>query len=77
MGGGHGGGDFGLALGFYEACKAVKEGVPVEEAQLQHIGCTLEEAVRSHGAVFAAEEARREKKSVNWDQWWEKNVDGV
>ena len=77
MGGGHGGGDFGLAVGFYEACRAVKHGMEVEEAQRLHIGCTLEEAVRSHGVVFAAEEARREKKSVNWDEWWRKTVDGM
>ena len=77
MGGGHGGGDTGLATGFYEACRAVKEGMPVAEAQALYLGCTLEEVVRSHGVVFAAEEARVERKSVRWKEWWKRNVDGM
>ena len=77
MGGGHGGGDVGLSMGFFEACRAVKGGMKVEEAQKLHLGCTLEEVVRSHGVVFAAEEARKGKKSVRWEEWWAKNLDGV
>lgn len=74
MGGGHGGGDAGLAGSFVEACQAVEGGMRVEEAQMQHLGCTLEEVVRSHGLVFAAEEARKGKKSVDWKEWWKRNI---
>lgn len=67
----HGGGDYGLARGFVEAVEAVvNEGWRVEEAQARFVGCTLEEAVRSHAVVFAAEEARREEKVVKWKEWW-------
>ena len=70
-GGGHGGGDAGLAQQYVQAINAVKtEGVSVEEAQREHVGCTLEDAIRSHAMVFAAEEARREKKVVDWRAWW-------
>lgn len=74
-GGGHGGGDAGLARQFIQAVEAVKNGgwSPVR-AQKRFIGATLEEIVRSHAAVFAAEEARREKKVVNWQEWWDREV---
>ncbi|KAL8792502.1 MAG: hypothetical protein Q9195_004872 [Heterodermia aff. obscurata] len=77
-GGGHGGGDEGLAGAFVDAVEAVgvgmggeggKEGkgrMGVEEAQRRYVGCTLEEAVRSHAVVFAAEEARRGGRVVEW-----------
>ena len=75
-GGGHGGGDAGLARQFVKAIAAVKAGeMSVAEAQKVHVGCTLEEAIRSHAMVFAAEEARREKKVVNWLEWWKTNVE--
>lgn len=75
-GGGHGGGDAGLAQQYIKAMSAVKnEGVSVEEAQRIHIGCTLEDAIRSHAMVFAAEEARRERKVVDWRAWWTANVE--
>ena len=77
MGGGHGGGDAGLAISFFEACRAVKEGMSVAEAQKRYLGCTLEEVVRSHGMVFAAEDARQERQSVRWQDWWRRNTDGV
>lgn len=77
MGGGHGGGDAGLALGFVEACTAVRAGMQVEEAQMLHLGCTLEEVVRSHGVVFAAEAARKGRKSIDWKRWWTSNVHHV
>ena len=77
MGGGHGGGDAGLAMGFFESCKAVKGGMGVEEAQMKYLGCTLEEVVRSHGVVFAAEEARRGRTAVDWGDWWRRNVEGL
>jgi predicted dehydrogenase len=74
-GGGHGGGDAGLARQFIQAVEAVKNGgwSPVR-AQKRFIGATLEEVVRSHAAVFAAEEARRGKKVVDWQEWWDKEV---
>ena len=75
-GGGHGGGDAGLARQFVKAIAAVKAGeMSVAEAQKVHVGCTLEEAIRSHAMVFAAEEARRERKVVNWLEWWKTNVE--
>jgi predicted dehydrogenase len=67
----HGGGDYGLARSFVRAVDAVEnEGWDVQRAQTHFVGCTLEEAVRSHAVVFAAEEARREEKVVRWKEWW-------
>ena len=75
-GGGHGGGDACLALQFVKAINAVKEGeMTVTEAQRVHVGCTLEEVIRSHAMVFAAEEARKERKVVDWSEWWKCNVE--
>ncbi|THX12810.1 streptomycin biosynthesis protein StrI [Aureobasidium pullulans] len=72
-GGGHGGGDYGLATQFLKAINAVKsKEMSIEEAQTTHLGCTLEEVIRSHALVFAAEEARLENKVVDWQQWWDK-----
>lgn len=77
-GGGHGGGDAGLAQQFVRAIQAVKMGeMTVAEAQSTHIGCTLEEIIRSHAMVFAAEEARKERKVVDWTDWWKANVDNA
>ena len=74
----HGGGDYGLARGFVSAVEAVvNEGMGVGEAQSRFVGCTLEEAVRSHAVVFAAEEARREEKVVRWKEWWEGKLSSV
>jgi predicted dehydrogenase len=68
----HGGGDWGLTRMFVGAVDAVENlGWEVSDAQAEFIGCTLEEAVRSHAVVFAAEEARREEKVVQWEAWWE------
>lgn len=75
MRGGHGGGDAGLAGSFAEACRAVTGGMRVEEAQMLHLGCTLEEVVRSHGVVFAAEDARKGRKSIGWEEWWTRNAE--
>jgi predicted dehydrogenase len=67
----HGGGDYGLARQFVSAVEAVEcFGVGVEEAQGRFVGCSLEEAVRSHAVVFASEEARREERVVRWGEWW-------
>ena len=74
-GGGHGGGDDGLARQYISAINAVKnQGMSVADAQRQFIGCTLEDVVRSHALVFAAEEARKERKVVDWSEWWERSV---
>ncbi len=75
LGGGHGGGDAGLAEQYVKAIDAVKnQGMSVPEAQSLHIGCSLEEVVRSHAMVFAAEEARKQRKVVDWAEWWRANV---
>ncbi|KAG9233520.1 NAD binding Rossmann fold oxidoreductase-like protein [Amylocarpus encephaloides] len=77
-GGGHGGGDDGLARQFILAVDAVKNhNVDVEEAQRIHVGCSLEEVIRSHAMVFAAEEARRSKAVLDFPQWWKNNVDSA
>ncbi|KAH0090901.1 hypothetical protein KCU84_g8173, partial [Aureobasidium melanogenum] len=68
----HGGGDYGLATQFLKAIDAVKsKKMSIEEAQTQHLGCTLEEVIRSHALVFAAEEARLEKKVIDWQHYWD------
>lgn len=70
----HGGGDWGLAGAFVQAVENVnKETMNVAQAQRDLVGCDLEEIILSHAVVFAAEEARREKKVVNWPEWWLKN----
>ncbi|KAH6648242.1 hypothetical protein BKA67DRAFT_522195 [Truncatella angustata] len=72
---GHGGGDVGLTRQFILAVDRVKNhGWSAEKAQTEYIGCTLEEVVRSHAMVFAAEEARTDKKVLGWKQWWADNV---
>lgn len=74
-GGGHGGGDDGLAQQFLKAINAVNNhDMTIEEAQTEHLGCALEEVIRSHALVFAAEEARRERKVVDWKLWWSERV---
>ena len=74
-GGGHGGGDDGLARQFILAVDKVKNGsMSVKEAQAKYVGCDLEEVIRSHAVVFAAEEARTAKKVVEFEAWWEANV---
>jgi len=67
----HGGGDGGLANAFVTAVYAVeREGCDVRSAQQKFVGCTLDDAIRGHALVFAAEEARREEKVVKWSTWW-------
>jgi predicted dehydrogenase len=71
----HGGGDLGLTQQFVTACDMVKNhSWAAGRAQDEFIGCTLEEAVRSHAMVFAAEEARLGNKVVNWAEWWDKAI---
>jgi hypothetical protein len=72
---GHGGGDAGLTRQFILAVDQVKNhGLAADKAQAEYIGCSLEEIIRSHAMVFAAEEARTGKKVVDWKQWWDKEV---
>ena len=74
-GGGHGGGDAGLAKNFMRAvADVINKRRPANEAQLLHVGCSLDDIIRSHAFVFAAEEARLESKVVNWNDWWNANV---
>ncbi|KAJ9614248.1 hypothetical protein H2200_002384 [Cladophialophora chaetospira] len=75
-GGGHGGGDGGLAKQFVLAIDQVKNhGIPVKEAQQEYIGCSLEEIVRSHAMVFAAEEARKTQLWLDFPSWWKREVE--
>lgn len=76
LGGKHGGGDKGLVQQFVKAIHAVKSKTSsVEDAQKTHIGCTMEDIIRSHAMVFAAEEARKQKKVIDWKKWWFNNVE--
>ncbi|KAL8719091.1 MAG: hypothetical protein Q9225_003850 [Loekoesia sp. 1 TL-2023] len=77
-GGGHGGGDDGLTRHFVNAIEAVmQDTMPIQDAQMLHIGCTLDEVIRSHAMVFAAEDARRKKSVIDWQGWWQENVESV
>ena len=72
---GHGGGDDGLARQFVLAVDRVKNhGEDVGCAQEKYVGCSLEEIVRSHAVVFAAEEARRTGTVLDFPEWWTKEV---
>jgi hypothetical protein len=73
----HGGGDVLMAENFCRAVQAVVEGeMAPDVAQRVWLGCEIEEIVRSHVAVFAAEKARRERAVVDWEQFWEEEVEG-
>ena len=75
-GGGHGGGDEGLARQFLMAVNAVDSGeLSAADAQVKFLGCDLEEAFRSHAMVFAAEEARTKRLVVDWKKWWSERVE--
>ncbi|KAI1819412.1 NAD(P)-binding protein [Xylaria intraflava] len=71
---GHGGGDHGLTRQFVLAVDSVKNGWDAQNAQREFIGCSLEQIIRSHAMVFAAEEARKQKRTIDWQTWWDKNV---
>jgi predicted dehydrogenase len=67
----HGGGDLGLAQAFVEAVESADNGeMSVEDAQRRFVGGDLDEFIRSHAVVFAAEEARIGKKVVDFRSWW-------
>lgn len=71
----HGGGDFGLAQAFVEAVQKADSGeMSIDEAQKRYVGCDLEEIIRSHAVVFAAEEARLEKKVIDFPSWWQQKL---
>jgi hypothetical protein len=56
-GGGHGGGDLGLARNFVDAVRCHDQSL---------LGTTVSEVLKSHLTVFAAEHARRENKVVDY-----------
>ncbi|KAK5106647.1 hypothetical protein LTS08_000768 [Lithohypha guttulata] len=67
----HGGGDWGLAGAFVRAVEAVDNGTAtVAEAQTSFVGCDLDEIIRSHAVVFAAEHARTQRNVVSFPDWW-------
>jgi hypothetical protein len=67
----HGGGDFGLAQAFVAAVQSTDSGeMPVELAQKRFVGCDLDEVIRSHAVVFAAEDARAGRKVIDFKRWW-------
>ncbi|KAF2724599.1 NAD binding Rossmann fold oxidoreductase-like protein [Polychaeton citri CBS 116435] len=72
----HGGGDIGLTQQFVKAVISVKEGkMDVNAAQVEFLGCTMEDIIRSHAAVFCAEEARISGRVIDWQEWWHTNVE--
>ncbi|CAF3625772.1 unnamed protein product [Fusarium graminearum] len=74
-GGGHGDGDEGLTRQFVLAVDRVKNhGEKVSTAQREYIKCNLRDVIMSHSMVFAAEEARKGRKVVDFQQWFEKEV---
>lgn len=67
----HGGGDWGLAGSFVAAVRAVnEEQMSVAQAQRTFIGCDLEECIRSHAVVFAAEHSRINHDVISYPAWW-------
>lgn len=67
----HGGGDIGLTTKFMSAVDRVKNRhMSIAEAEDKFLGCSLEEILRSHALIFAAEEARKENKVIDWKTWW-------
>ncbi|KAE8444126.1 hypothetical protein EG329_000814 [Mollisiaceae sp. DMI_Dod_QoI] len=72
---GHGGGDESMAEKFCQAVQAVTSGdMEAGEAQRSWLGCDIEEIVRSHLVVFAAEKARRERVVVDWQSFVEERM---
>lgn len=67
-GGGHGGGDAGLAAGFVGAIREVLEGGDVKTAQWKWLGTDVTEAWMAHKAVFWAEQARLERRVLGWNE---------
>lgn len=59
-GGGHGGGDLGLARAFVKA---------VAEKDAKHLGVTPEDVLRSHLMVFASEASRKEGRVISYQEY--------
>lgn len=59
-GGGHGGGDMGLARAFIKA---------VAEKDAKHLGVTPDDVLRSHLMVFASETSRKEGRIVDYGEY--------
>jgi hypothetical protein len=74
---GHGGGDESMVENFCKAVQAALSGeMEASAAQKLWLGCEIEEIVRSHIAVFAAEKARKERVVVGWEKFWDDEVEG-
>ncbi|CAI4216748.1 unnamed protein product [Parascedosporium putredinis] len=72
----HGGGDLGLTGQFIAAVDAVKNRrMLADDAQLHYIGCTLQDVMMSHAMVFAAEDSRLNRKTLDWKTWWDTEVE--
>ena len=55
----HAGGDYGLISQFTKAIRAVRDdGMTVEKAQAELIGCSASDILQSHAVVFEAEASR-------------------
>lgn len=61
-GGGHGGGDYGLMRTF---CRAVREN------DQSVLGTSVDDVLRSHLTVFAAEKSRKEGRVISCDEYEE------
>jgi hypothetical protein len=73
---GHGGGDESMVENFCKAVQAAISGeMEASAAQRLWLGCEIEEIVRSHVAVFAAEKARKERIVVDWQKFWASEVE--
>ncbi|RPA85291.1 NAD(P)-binding protein [Ascobolus immersus RN42] len=67
-GGGHGGGDSGLAYAFVSAIKDVLAGGDLKTAQWKWLGTDSTEAWLAHRTVFWADQARLEKRVLGWNE---------
>jgi len=66
----------GLAVNFCKAVSEVLDGkLEGDAAQRKWLGCSIDEVVRSHVAVFGAEKARREKVVLDWKRFWMEEVE--
>lgn len=65
-----------LTHDFIRAVAKVKSGqMKANEAQRAHLGCTIEDLIRSHLVVFWAEESRKKGRILEWGEWWERVVE--
>ena len=60
-----------LTSAFVKAVQKANTGeMSVAEAQRAFIGADLDEIIRSHAVVFAAEDARMGKRVIDFRDWW-------